>query len=580
VPKVKLLDPADARRHLDRYELIGELASGGMATVFLARLAGVGGFQRFVAIKRLHPHLASEQEFVEMFLDEARLAAGIHHPHVVPILEVGMTGAADPAESRHGGFYLVMEYIEGDTLARFVSRARSGGGRVPRPVVVRVLLDALAGLHAAHELTDSEGRPVHLVHRDCSPQNLLVGADGCSRITDFGVARATSRIASTRSDRLKGKLAYMAPEQVRGGELDRRADVFAMGIVLWEALSGRRLFKAETEAATLSRVVLEPIPRLCDVVPDAPAAFDAVCAKALDREPSGRYQSAAEMAEALERAARASAGGSDAGVASPREVAGYVQALLGEELAAQREGVRVWLQSEPGAADARSRPSFAPLQKASASRAGGAATASRAGAEDATLTAQGSFGADSWAPCPALPSSGEVIPVDLPPDPRPQEDDALAAREASLTGVLAFSRRPSVAPSSLSVPPAARRRGRLAGVLVAAALLGGGLLFWTVQRPRAAASRDGVAAPGQAGQGVAPVPQRAAEPGAALSEPSAASSAAEASAPTPAGVSEAPEPRPAGASTASRSTPAAGPGKAVKKASPAAPADDLANPYR
>src|SRR4051794_10887989 len=145
-----------------------------MATVFLARLAGVGGFQRFVAIKRLHPHLASEQEFVEMFLDEARLAAGIHHQHVVPILEVGMSDA---------GFYLVMEYIEGDTLARIVARALSTAATVPRSVLLRVLLDALAGLGAAHQLTDGDGNPVNLVHRDCSPQNVLVGSDGCSRIT-------------------------------------------------------------------------------------------------------------------------------------------------------------------------------------------------------------------------------------------------------------------------------------------------------------------------------------------------------------------------------------------------------------
>src|SRR5215831_9710330 len=132
--KVKLLDPADARRRLDRYELIGEIASGGMATVFLARLAGVGGFQRFVAIKRLHPHLAEEEEFVEMFLDEARLAAGIHHPHVVPILEVGTSDS---------GYYLVMEYIEGDTLARIVARALSGGSAVPRPILLRIVLDTL-----------------------------------------------------------------------------------------------------------------------------------------------------------------------------------------------------------------------------------------------------------------------------------------------------------------------------------------------------------------------------------------------------------------------------------------------------
>jgi eukaryotic-like serine/threonine-protein kinase len=341
VAKVRLLDPTDAKRRLDRYELIGELASGGMATVFLGRLAGVGGFQRFVAIKRLHPHLASEEEFIEMFLDEARLAAGIHHPHVVPILEIGESDS---------GYYLVMEYIEGDTLARLMARSLARAQPIPRGVLIRIVLDALAGLHAAHELVDPSGNPVHLVHRDVSPQNVLVGVDGCSRITDFGVAHASSRLQNTRADRLKGKLAYMSPEQARAGDVDQRADVFAMGIILWEVLAAKRLFKSESEAITLQRVTSEPIPRLSAVVPGAHPALEQVCMKALERDPDRRYRTAADMAEALERAARAAASASatDLGVASPREVAAYVQGALGEDIAAQRESVRAWLaHSEP-----------------------------------------------------------------------------------------------------------------------------------------------------------------------------------------------------------------------------------------
>jgi serine/threonine protein kinase len=337
--KVKLLDPSDTKRRLDRYELIGELATGGMATVYLARLAGVGGFQRFVAIKRLHPHLASEEEFIEMFLDEARLAAGIHHPHVVPIIEVGQSDS---------GYYLVMEYIEGDTLARIVARALSNGKPVPRAILLRILLDSLAGLHAAHELTDDSGKLVQLVHRDCSPQNILVGVDGSSRITDFGVARASSRLSTTRSHQLKGKLAYMSPEQAQGDlDLDRRSDLFGMGVILWEVLAGRRLFKADTEAGTMRRVMVDPIARLSAVMPTIPAPIDDVCARALERDLERRFQTAAEMADALEGAGRASASANDAGVASPREVAAYVQGVLGQDIAAQRESVRAWLsQSE------------------------------------------------------------------------------------------------------------------------------------------------------------------------------------------------------------------------------------------
>jgi serine/threonine-protein kinase len=341
VAKVRLLDPKDGKRRLDRYELIGELASGGMATVFLARLGGVGGFQRFVAIKRLHPHLANEQDFIEMFLDEARLAAGIHHPHVVPILEVGESDS---------GYYLVMEYVEGDTLARLMARALARAHPIPRPVLVRMILDTLAGLHAAHELVDASGNPVQLVHRDVSPQNVLIGVDGCSRITDFGVAHAASRLQNTRTDRLKGKLAYMSPEQARAGEVDRRADIFAMGVILWEVLAAKRLFKGENEAITLQRVTVEPIPRLASVVPGMHPALDQVCSTALERDRDKRFASAADMAEALERAARIAATDSatDLGVASPREVAAYVQAALGEDIAAQRESVRAWLaHSEP-----------------------------------------------------------------------------------------------------------------------------------------------------------------------------------------------------------------------------------------
>ena len=336
------------RPRIGRYEVVGEIASGGMATVYLALLAGGRGAQRFVALKVLHPHLAREPEFVAMFLDEARLASSIRDPHVVPIAEIGRT---------EDGFFLVMDYVEGDTLARFAARAATRGTRLPRDVVVRVLLDTLTGLHAAHELTDDAGRSLGLVHRDVSPQNILLGTDGFARITDFGVARAASRLSSTRNGRLKGKLAYMAPEQARSESTDRRADVFAAGILLWEMLAGRRLFKAETEAATILRVVVDLIPRLNSVAPDVPAPFDAVCAKALARNPDDRYQTARLMADGLAAAAAEVAASSplDLGVASPRDVAAYVQQVIGQEIAMQRDVVRSWLEhsepSEPSEAD-------------------------------------------------------------------------------------------------------------------------------------------------------------------------------------------------------------------------------------
>jgi serine/threonine protein kinase len=306
-----------------------------MATVFLARLGGVGGFQRFVAIKRLHPHLAREPEFIEMFLEEARLAARIHHPNVVPILEIGESDQ---------GYYIVMEYVEGDTLGRLLARSAQTGVRLPVKVGLRVVIDMLAGLDAAHERKDDNDNPLGIVHRDISPQNVLVGVDGSARLSDFGVARATSKLSTTRTGQLKGKLAYMAPEQAKGSkDIDRRADIFASGIVLWEVLACRRLFKGNGEADTLNRVLNEPIPPLRSAAPTIPAALEAVVAKALDRDRDKRYATAAEFADALERASRVVGA-----LGTHKDVAQHLEAVLGTEISQQREVVRAWLsRSEP-----------------------------------------------------------------------------------------------------------------------------------------------------------------------------------------------------------------------------------------
>ena len=225
-----------------------------------------------------------------MFLDEARIAARIHHPNVVPILEVGASTV---------GYYLVMEYIEGDTLARLLARAASTGKKLPVSIALRVAIDMLSGLHAAHELHDDHNQPVNLVHRDVSPQNVLVGQDGIARITDFGVARAASRLTATRVGQLKGKIAYMAPEQAAGAEdLDRRADVFSAGIVIWEALAQKRLFKAENEAATLSRVIAEPVPLLFQIAPQVSKEVSGIVMRALDRDVNKRFPTCAAFADA------------------------------------------------------------------------------------------------------------------------------------------------------------------------------------------------------------------------------------------------------------------------------------------
>jgi len=314
-----------AGRQLGRYEILTQLASGGMASVYIARSQGVAGFERLVAIKVLHPHLAYEQEFISMFLDEARLAARIRHMNVVPTLDI--------SDSPGDGYFLVMEYIEGNHLGALLGRAAKLGERLPQPFVCRVLVDTLQGLGAAHRLIDEHGKPLKLVHRDVSPHNILVGTDGIARLTDFGVAKADVRMASTRAGQFKGKLSYMAPEQASSSETDQRSDLFSVGIILWESLTGRRLFKGESNAATLNKLLNDTIVKPSELWPDI-EQFDDVVMKALSRNPENRFQSADEFAEALDIAA------GRAGVAKTRDVAEVVRSLDAEKLQSERQRVR------------------------------------------------------------------------------------------------------------------------------------------------------------------------------------------------------------------------------------------------
>ena len=316
---------AMAGRQLGRYEILTQLASGGMASVYVARAQGVAGFERLVAIKVLHPHLAYEQEFISMFLDEARLAARIRHMNVVPTIDI--------SDSPGDGYFLVMEYIEGNHLGALLGRAAKQGERLPQTFVCRVLTDTLQGLSAAHRLTDEHGRPLRVVHRDVSPHNILIGTDGIARLTDFGVAKADVRMAATRAGQFKGKLSYMAPEQASSNETDQRSDLFSAGIILWESLTGRRLFKGESNAATLNKLLNDTIVKPSEVWPEL-QQFDELVMKALSRNPDNRFQSADEFGEALEHAA------GRGGVAKIRDVAEVVRSLDAEKLQSERQRVR------------------------------------------------------------------------------------------------------------------------------------------------------------------------------------------------------------------------------------------------
>jgi serine/threonine-protein kinase len=285
-----------------------------MATVHLARAVGAGGFERLVAIKSMHPGFASDEKFVAMFLDEARVAARIRHPNVVATLDV---------EQDDEGLFLVMEFVEGPSLSAMLRALKRRGDPMPPGIALRILIDALLGLHAAHEQTGPEGEPLNVVHRDVSPQNILVGLDGLAKITDFGVALAEARLSSTRGGEVKGKLGYMAPQQVRAEPIDRRADVYALGVVLWEVLVGARLFAADNDAAVVHLVLAGPKASPREVRPEIPEPLDRACMRALRADSDARYPTALAFADALEAAAAEA----NAPIASARAVAAFVKEL-------------------------------------------------------------------------------------------------------------------------------------------------------------------------------------------------------------------------------------------------------------
>jgi len=278
-----------------RYALFEQFAAGGMATVHFGRLDGAGGFSRVVAIKRLLPHLVQNHEFTEMLLTEARLAARVRHPNVAATLDVVAT---------KGDVLLVLDYVHGEALSTLCrTQAKEKKEQVPLPIAVGIVLDMLQGLAAIHDATDEKGRSLSLVHRDISPPNVLVGADGVARVLDFGIATALEHIEETAPERRKGKRGYMSPEQLRGERLTQRSDVFSAGIVIWELLALRRLFPADQEKEPGEAVLRGGYPRVSQFRPEVPAALDDIVMRALERDPEARFASMHELAEAVEDAA-------------------------------------------------------------------------------------------------------------------------------------------------------------------------------------------------------------------------------------------------------------------------------------
>jgi eukaryotic-like serine/threonine-protein kinase len=314
---------------IERYELLGELATGGMGTVYLGRQRGPFGFSRTVAIKSLHPQFAKDEGFRAMFLDEATLTARIRHPNVIPTLDIVSTSTK---------LLLVMEYVDGVSLASLLRAAQASDKSIAPAIAAAIVCDALHGLHAAHELKDDSGQPLSVIHRDVSPQNVHVGMDGLARILDFGVAKATTQRYVTQTNEVKGKLAYMSPEQVCGERLDRRADIYAAGVVLWEALTRRRLFSGANDGEIIKRILdgnVSP-PSFVSEQP-LPDALDRIVMKALAYESGARWETAEEMAGALASAVPPASRGA---------VTGLVKELAADELASRAERLR---QSAPAA---------------------------------------------------------------------------------------------------------------------------------------------------------------------------------------------------------------------------------------
>ena len=306
---------ADEAQALRKYRLIAEIGRGGMADVYLAVVQGPAGFNKLVVIKKTRSELAQDPEFLAMFLDEARLAARLNHPNVVQTTEVGQDGER---------YFIAMEYLDGQPLNRIRARA---AGAFTALMQARVLADVLAGLHHAHELCDFDGTPLGVVHRDATPQNVFVTYDGLIKVVDFGIAKAVDSSSETRTGVVKGKVTYMAPDQARGERVDRRADVFAVGVMLWEAIAGRRMWKGIPELTVVHELMNGKLPSLRAAVPEVPDALARICERALAIEPDARYATAQEMHDALSEYV------DGAGHTSAREVGKFVADRFAEDRA-------------------------------------------------------------------------------------------------------------------------------------------------------------------------------------------------------------------------------------------------------
>ena len=420
-----------------KYELLRKIASGGMGQIFLAREHGTG-FERLVVLKLILPHLAEDDEFLTMFLEEAGLVARLTHPNLITILDL------TEIEGRH---CLAMEYVQGDDVRRLDKYSRSQGKPMPVGLIVRIIADAAAGLDYAHQARDAQGKPMRLVHRDVSPQNILVGFDGGVKVIDFGVAKAATSSQNTATGVLKGKYPYMSPEQANGQSIDARSDLFALGVVMWELLTGKRLFKGDSDLMTLRLVKDCQVPRPSQLNPKLPPGLDEVLLKALAPTPDARYPDCGAFRLALEDYALNLRLPS-----SSAHLAAYLRDVYAERISTEEDPAKLDQLAEDADLDSRSNSSLSGVPGAGAQRS----AASRAVGRPSQSPAQATRSRQALAAPSTREKTRGTAPLIRPPEERRVPWVPVAAAGAGLLiagAALVFLRGPAEATPKPTPPP-------------------------------------------------------------------------------------------------------------------------------
>ena len=443
-----------------RYQLLKKIATGGMAQIYLARQVGPEGFEKLLVVKRILPHLAENEEFITMFLDEARIAARLNHPNVVQIFDLG---------AQDDSFFIAMEFIHGEDVRRVWKHADKVGKPIPLPLICRIIIEACAGLDYAHKKLDGSGRPLNIVHRDISPQNILVSFEGGVKIVDFGIAKAADQATVTKSGVLKGKYSYMSPEQAAGQPIDCRTDIFALGVVLYELLTGTRLFKRATDIQTLNAVTECKLALPSQVNDRIPLDLDEIVMKALSKDRTLRFSEARQLGAALESWLM-----SHAISASNAAVAEFMHDIYAERLKSEQEEGRLLIETAEASrgedipAD-RATPSFDRLPRQTKS---GRATQSQARPQrELEVTMAERPGSRSGSSSRKSVDRALELAAAAPPRPVPEEQqEATTHTEASM---------PTQNEGSKRAPLVA------VGVVALLATVGAGL--WTISGPPATA---------------------------------------------------------------------------------------------